>query len=156
MLQRQRAMKRIERKEYLDKLIRYKGKQVIKVITGIRRCGKSTIMEIYRDWLLEHGVANSQIVYINFEDFDFYELRNPMRLYEYMKFKIMTDKNMYVFFDEIQHVKNFPDVVNSINLKENVDIYITVGKVHRNPYAAIVFQRICASDKWIRKLTASI
>lgn len=118
-------MKRIERKEYLDKLIRYKDKQVIKVITGIRRCGKSTIMEIYRDWLLEHGVPNSQIVYINFEDFDFYELRNPMRLYEYMKSKIMKDKNMYVFFDEIQHVKNFPDVVNSINLKENVDIYIT-------------------------------
>lgn len=118
-------MKRIERTEYLDKLIRYKDKQVIKVITGIRRCGKSTIMEIYRDWLIEHGVANSQIVYINFEDFDFYELRNPMRLYEYMKSKISNDKSMYVFFDEIQHVENFPDVVNSINLKENVDIYIT-------------------------------
>ena len=59
-------MKRIERKEYLDKLVRYKDKQVIKVITGIRRCGKSTIMEIYRDWLMEHGIEEKQIVYINF------------------------------------------------------------------------------------------
>ncbi len=118
-------MKRIERKEYLDKLVRYKDKQVIKVITGIRRCGKSTIMEIYRDWLMEHGIEEKQIVYINFEDFDFFELRDPMRLFEYMKSKILKDKNMYVFFDEIQHVENFPDVVNSINLRPNVDMYIT-------------------------------
>ena len=102
-------MKRIERKEYLDKLVRYKDKQVIKVITGIRRCGKSTIMEIYRDWLMEHGIEEKQIVYINFEDFDFFELRDPMRLFEYMKSKILKDKNMYVFFDEIQHVENFPE-----------------------------------------------
>ena len=118
-------MKRIERKEYLDKLVRYKDKQVIKVITGIRRCGKSTIMEIYRDWLMEHGIEEKQIVYINFEDFDFFELRDQMRLFEYMKSKILKDKNMYVFFDEIQHVENFPDVVNSINLRPNVDMYIT-------------------------------
>lgn len=118
-------MKRIERKEYLDKLVRYKDKQVIKVLTGIRRCGKSTIMEIYRDWLMEHGIEEKQIVYINFEDFDFFELRDPMRLFEYMKSKILKDKNMYVFFDEIQHVENFPDVVNSINLRPNVDMYIT-------------------------------
>ena len=118
-------MKRIERKEYLDKLVRYKDKQVIKVITGIRRCGKSTIMEIYRDWLMEQGIEEKQIVYINFEDFDFFELRDPMRLFEYMKSKILKDKNMYVFFDEIQHVENFPDVVNSINLRPNVDMYIT-------------------------------
>ena len=118
-------MKRIERKEHLDKLVRYKDKQVINVITGIRRCGKSTIMEIYRDWLMEHGIEEKQIVYINFEDFDFFELRDPMRLFEYMKSKILKDKNMYVFFDEIQHVENFPDVVNSINLRPNVDMYIT-------------------------------
>ena len=118
-------MKRIERTEYLDKLIRYKDKRIIKVITGIRRCGKSTIMGIYRDWLVNHGVSDSQIVYVNFEDFDFFELRDPMRLHEYVKSKTIEDKNMYVFFDEIQHVENFPDVVNSISLKENVDICIT-------------------------------
>lgn len=118
-------MKRIERTEYLNKLIEYKDKQLIKVITGIRRCGKSTIMEIYRDWLSKHGVDNDHIIYINFEDFDFYELRDPLRLYEYIKPKICTTGNTYVFFDEIQHVKDFPDVVNSLNLKRNIDLYIT-------------------------------
>ena len=63
-------MKRINRDAYLNKLIEFKDKKVIKVITGIRRCGKSTIMEIYRDWLLANGVDRSQIVYVNFEDFD--------------------------------------------------------------------------------------
>ena len=78
-------MKRIERTAYLNKLIAFKDKSLIKVITGIRRCGKSTIMEIYRDWLLAHGVTDNQIVYLNFEDYDFYELRNPRKLYEYIK-----------------------------------------------------------------------
>lgn len=64
-------MKRIERTAYLNKLIAFKDKSLIKVITGIRRCGKSTIMEIYRDWLLAHGVTDNQIVYLNFEDYDF-------------------------------------------------------------------------------------
>lgn len=66
-------MKRIERTSYLNKLIAFKDKELIKVITGIRRCGKSTLMQIFRDWLMQHDVAASQIVYINFEDFDYYE-----------------------------------------------------------------------------------
>lgn len=69
-------MKRIERQAYLQKLISFRDKKLIKVITGIRRCGKSTIMEIYRDWLLAHGVEQDQIVYLNFEDYDFFELRD--------------------------------------------------------------------------------
>lgn len=73
-------MKRINRDAYLNKLIEFRDKKVIKVITGIRRCGKSTIMEIYRDWLLANGVDSSQIVYVNFEDFDNYELRDVLRL----------------------------------------------------------------------------
>ena len=78
-------MKRIERTEYLNKLIAFKDKKLIKVITGIRRCGKSTIMEIYRDWLKAQGVNDNQIIYLNFEDYDFYELRDPHRLYSYIK-----------------------------------------------------------------------
>lgn len=118
-------MKRIERVSYLNKLIAFKDKNLIKVITGIRRCGKSTIMEIYRDWLKEQGVSVDQIVYLNFEDYDNFELRNPKNLYAYIKPLLIEDKMNYLFFDEIQHVQDFPDIINSLNLKPNVDIYIT-------------------------------
>lgn len=118
-------MKRIERASYLNKLISFKDKNLIKVITGIRRCGKSTIMEIYRDWLKEQGVSTDQIVYLNFEDYDNFELRNPKNLYAYIKPLLIEDKMNYLFFDEIQHVQDFPDIINSLNLKPNVDIYIT-------------------------------
>ena len=118
-------MKRIGREEYLNKLVTFKDKQVIKVITGIRRCGKSTLMEIYRDWLKSEGVDDRQIVYINFEDFDYYELRSPMSLHKYIKPLLQKDKMTYLFFDEIQHVQGFPDVINSLNLNPLVDIYVT-------------------------------
>lgn len=120
-----KIMKRIERHVYLDKLIAFKDKKLIKVITGIRRCGKSTIMEIYRDWLCSHGVQPNQIIYLNFEDYDYYELRNPKVLYAFIKQKMKAEKMTYIFFDEIQHVKDFPDIVNSLNLKPMVDLYIT-------------------------------
>lgn len=118
-------MERIERRDYLDKLIAFKDKKLIKVITGIRRCGKSTIMEIFRDWLLNNGVSPEQIQYLNFEDYDNIELRNPLALHKYIKPLILSDKPTYIFFDEIQHVKDFPDIINSINLKPNVDLYVT-------------------------------
>ena len=118
-------MERIERQDYLNKLIAFKDKKLIKVITGIRRCGKSTIMEIFRDWLLNNGVSPEQILYLNFEDYDNIELRNPLALHQYIKPLILSDKPTYIFFDEIQHVKDFPDIINSINLKPNVDLYVT-------------------------------
>lgn len=118
-------MERIERQDYLDKLIAFKDKKLIKVITGIRRCGKSTIMEIFRDWLLNNGVSPEQILYLNFEDYDNIELRSPLALHQYIKPLILSDKPTYIFFDEIQHVKDFPDIINSINLKPNVDLYVT-------------------------------
>lgn len=118
-------MKRIERHNYLQKLIAFKDKKLIKVITGIRRCGKSTIMEIYRDWLVAHGVMQEQIVYLNFEDYDYFELRDPRKLYAYVKPLIQQDMMTYIFFDEIQHVTDFPDIINSLNLKPTVDLYVT-------------------------------
>lgn len=118
-------MKRIERQAYLQKLISFKDKKLIKVITGIRRCGKSTIMEIFRDWLKSHGVMPEQIIYLNFEDYDYYELRDPQKLYAYIKPLILQDKMTYIFFDEIQHVRDFPDIINSLNLKSMVDLYVT-------------------------------
>ena len=118
-------MKRIERHNYLQKLIAFKDKKLIKVITGIRRCGKSTIMEIYRDWLIANGVMQEQIIYLNFEDYDYFELRDPRKLYSYVKPLIQQDKMTYIFFDEIQHVTDFPDIINSLNLKPTVDLYVT-------------------------------
>ena len=118
-------MKRIERGVYLSKLIAFKDKEVIKVITGIRRCGKSTLMAMYRDWLRQTGIEDSQIVYINFEDYEFFELRSAMKLYQYVKPLIQSDRMTYLFFDEIQNVQDFPDVVNSLNLSSFTDIYIT-------------------------------
>ena len=118
-------MERIIRQEYLEKLISFKDKKLIKVITGIRRCGKSTLMDMFREWLLSNGVDSNQIVYLNFEDFDIIELRDPKKLYDYIKPLLQTDKMTYLFFDEIQHVEDFPDVINSLNLKPLVDIYLT-------------------------------
>lgn len=118
-------MKRILRKEYMDKLEGFKDKKLVKVITGIRRCGKSTLMEMYRDWLLEQGVDKSRIIYVNFEDFDNFELRDPKMLYSFVKGRLTDSGMTYIFFDEIQHVKDFPDVVNSLNIKPNTDVYLT-------------------------------
>ena len=115
----------IQRKEYLDKLIAFKDKQLIKVVSGIRRCGKSTLLEIYQNWLLEHGVQEEQIISINFEDIDFEELTDYKKLYKYLKERLISGKITYIFLDEIQHVGDFPKVVDSLYIKKNVDIYIT-------------------------------
>lgn len=115
----------IQRKEYLNKLIAFKDKQLIKVVTGIRRCGKSTLLEIYQNWLLEQEIEKEQIISINFEDIDFEELTDYRRLYSYLKERLVSGKMTYIFLDEIQHVENFPKVVDSLYIKKNVDIYIT-------------------------------
>ena len=115
----------IQRKEYMNKLIAFKDKQLIKIVTGIRRCGKSTLLEIYQNWLLEHGTEKAQIISINFEDIDFEELTDYRRLYSYLKERLVPGKVTYIFLDEIQHVEDFPKVVDSLYIKKNVDIYIT-------------------------------
>lgn len=115
----------IQRKEYMDKLIALKDKQLIKIVTGVRRCGKSTLLDLYQKWLLEHGVSEEQIIFINFEDIDFEELTNYRKLYAYLKERLIPNKITYIFFDEIQHVKDFPKVVDSLYIKKNIDIYLT-------------------------------
>lgn len=118
-------MIRIDRKEYLDFLVKSKDRQIIKVVSGVRRCGKSTLFEIYKDFLLENGVAKNQIISINFEDMDYEELTDYKKLYEYIKSKMIEDKRNYIFLDEIQHVDKFEKVVDSLFIKENTDLYIT-------------------------------
>lgn len=119
-------MELIKRKEYLQQLINWRDKKVIKVITGVRRCGKSTLMDLYKSYLRQQGVADEQIISINFEDYDYIDLLEPRNFYAYVKERILSDGRMtYFFFDEIQNVKDFERVVDSLYIKSNVDIYIT-------------------------------
>ena len=115
----------IERKEYLNKLITWKDKQLIKIVTGVRRCGKSVLLKMYQDYLKNNGVKESQIVTINFEDLDYEELRNYKKLYNYLKEKLIPNKMTYIFLDESQNVDQFPKVLDSLYIKDNVDIYVT-------------------------------
>lgn len=115
----------IQRTEYLNKLIAFRDKQLIKIVTGIRRCGKSTLLAIYQDWLKKQGVCDEQIVAINFEDMDYEELTDYKKLYAYLKEHLVKDKVTYIFLDEVHHIDNFPKVVDSLYIKKNVDIYIT-------------------------------
>ena len=115
----------LQRKEYLDKLITFRDKQIIKIVTGIRRCGKSTLLRLYQDWLKAQGVSENQIISINFEDMDYEELTDYKKLYVYLKERLVRDNMTYIFLDEIQHVDNFPKVVDSLYIKEKVDIYMT-------------------------------
>ncbi len=121
---------RIERKEYLEKLMAWKGRQVIKVITGVRRCGKSTLMEMFQDHLREGGVLEEQLIAVNLEDYDFRELRKPDRLYAYVKERIVKGKRMYLFLDEIQHCEGFQEVVDSLYIKKDMDVYLTGSNAH--------------------------
>ena len=113
------------RKEYLSKLLAWKNEQVIKVVTGIRRCGKSTLLKQFQDRLLEEGVSQEQIISINFEDLDYEDLLDYKALYAYIKERLCPDKMTYIFLDEIQKVDSFQKAVDSLFIKENTDIYIT-------------------------------
>lgn len=115
----------IERKEYLQKLIQWKDEQVIKVVTGMRRCGKSTLLMQYQDYLKSIGVEDGQIIAINFEDLEYEELCEYKVLYDYLKERLLSDKTTYIFLDEIQKVPQFEKVVDSLYIKSDTDIYIT-------------------------------
>ena len=125
MKERGRDMERIERKEYLDWLVRWREQQIIKVVSGVRRCGKSTLFAIYRDWLLSQGVDERQIIAINFEDIDYEHLTGYRALYDYIKGLLLPDRMNYIFLDEIQHVEQFEKAVDSLLIKDNCDVYIT-------------------------------
>ena len=115
----------IERKEYLNQLLSWKDQNIIKVLTGIRRCGKSTILKLYQEYLLENGIDQSQIISINFEELEYEELQDYKKLYQYIKDRLAKNKMMYIFLDEIQNVPSYEKVVDSLHVKENIDIYIT-------------------------------
>ncbi len=115
----------VERKEYLEHLIQWKDEQVIKVVTGIRRCGKSTLLLQYQEWLKASGVSDEQIVTINFEELEYEELQDYKKLYAYLKDRLCKGKMTYIFLDEIQKVSAFEKVVDSLYVKPQVDLYVT-------------------------------
>lgn len=115
----------IKRKEYLNRLIEWKDEQVIKVVTGIRRCGKSTLLLQYQDYLREKGVLDEQIISLNFEELENEDLLDYKTLYSYIKERLCKDKMTYIFLDEIQNVESFEKAIDSLYVKDNTDVYIT-------------------------------
>ena len=115
----------VKRQQYLDKLIKLRDKQVIKVVTGFRRCGKSTLLMQFRNYLKECGVEDGQIISVNFERLEFEHLLDHHALYKYITERLQPDKMNYVFLDEVQLVPEYQKAVDSLFVMENVDVYIT-------------------------------
>lgn len=115
----------IDRKQYLDKLRLYRDKQLIKVISGIRRAGKSTLLQMFRQELLDSGIEEKQTISINFEDLAYRDILTAETAYDYIAERLLPDKNNYIFLDEVQNVAQFEKMADSLFIKDNVDLYIT-------------------------------
>ena len=120
----------IYRKEYLKRLIRWRERQLIKVVTGVRRCGKSTLFSLYIELLKKTGVTEEQIVFVNLEDVSNEHLLNYRNLHSYVNDRLCPNKYTYVFIDEVQNCHHYEKAVDSLFIKKNVDIYITGSNAH--------------------------
>lgn len=121
----------IFRKQYIKKLLAYKDIDLIKVVTGLRRSGKSTLLELYRTELKKLGVQPDQMVSLNFEEFELRRFLNDLDgLYAHIIGKIDLSKPCYVFLDEVQNVKEFERLVDGLFVKNNIDVYITGSNAH--------------------------
>jgi len=119
-------MKNIERKDYMNTLIKLRDKNLIKVLTGVRRCGKSTVMQMFRDYLISDDVTENQIIFLNFEDFENRKWLNDFEgLYYHIVNQLDLSKPCYVFLDEVQQIKEFERLVDGLYVKPNIDVYIT-------------------------------
>ena len=114
----------LEREIYLNQLKTWREKDLIKVVTGIRRSGKSTLFNLFINYLKSEGIEDSQILMINLEDPE-YNFKDYMELYNYVKERLMSDKMNYVFLDEVQNIDKFQKAVDGLYIKDNVDLYIT-------------------------------
>ncbi|GHV29588.1 ATPase [Spirochaetia bacterium] len=115
----------LERTVYLDRLIEWREKQLIKVITGVRRCGKSTLLSLYMDHLRAAGVGEDQILSINLEEVKYEKLLTYRALHDYLEERLCKNKYTYIFIDEVQQCAEFERAVDSLFVKKNVDVYIT-------------------------------
>ncbi len=115
----------VKRRQYLEKLKKLKDMKIIKVVTGFRRCGKSTLLLQFQEYLKECGADSSQIISINFENLEYEHLLNYKALYSYVAERLQPDKTTYIFLDEIQLVEQYQKAVDSLFVKDNADVYIT-------------------------------
>ena len=115
----------IERKQYMQQLRNLKDQNIIKVVSGVRRCGKSTLLMMFADELLQNGVNQEQIQFYNFEDLDTLAIGDIYKIHTHIKERLVTDSPNYIFLDEIQNVRDFQRLVDSLYIKPNVDVYIT-------------------------------
>lgn len=126
MTQIPNRMERIERKKYLDGLVSLYGNGMIKVITGMRRCGKSYLLfELFASWLRQNGVDDNHLVMVNLEDYENMNMRNPDTLYSYVKTRIVDNELYYIMLDEVQMMPQFEDVLNGFLRLSNTDVYVT-------------------------------
>ena len=103
---------------FASRLAAFRDTRLIKIVSGVRRCGKSTLLELYRRYLLENGVQPEQVIEINLEDADNRHLLDPYALHDYIKARLLPKKTNYIFLDEIQYVNEFQKAVNSLFLKK--------------------------------------
>lgn len=120
----------INRPIYMNQLIGFREKQLIKVVTGIRRCGKSTLFDLYCEYLRSDGISDDQIIRINLEDPDYHDIQDYMQLYELVKKRLLKDKMNFIFIDEVQEVPDFQKAVDGLFIKPNCDVYITGSNAH--------------------------
>ena len=116
---------RINRPEYLNRLIENKDVDLVKIVTGIRRCGKSTLLDLFHDYLISTDIPENQIIHMNMESLRYRDLLNYLNFYDYISEKIIPGKKMYLIFDELQNVKGWEKAIESFRLDFDVDIYIT-------------------------------
>lgn len=115
----------VPRNSYLDTLDKLRDKQIIKVLTGVRRSGKSTILKLYQKKLITSGISNTQIQTLNFEDLDLVTIKTYLDLYNYINNRLIPDQMNYIFIDEVQSIPNFEKALDSLYIKKNVDLYVT-------------------------------
>lgn len=115
----------IPRPSYLNFLKSWQDKQIIKVVSGVRRCGKSTLFTIFQNYLLDQGIPKENIIQINLETPDFLDFSTSTQLYEYLKPKLKVHGMKYVFIDEIQHIIHFEKIADALNTLNDVDLYLT-------------------------------
>ena len=116
----------IERNKYLQELVSCRHNGLVKIITGMRRCGKSFLLfRLFRRFLEDNGVANDHIVEMAFDDYAFKEFRNPDKFYAYVKSRIIDDQPYYILLDEVQMLDEFEDVLNGLLHIPNADVYVT-------------------------------
>ena len=118
-------MRFIDRPEYLAKLKDFKDNQFIKVVTGIRRCGKSTLLELFKNYLLESGIESKNIIHVNLESPDFFDVDDYKKLYDKIKSQLSAEGKNYIFIDEVQNIPDFQKAVNALFIDSNNDLYIT-------------------------------